>query len=372
MFDGYLTAEAKLPASASLENKLAILALTIKDNEATPNDLTSSITSLSVGDGTNTYSVTRSAAAGPIYVAIQPTTSATIGVNATDGTAHYYKELTSKTYAANNGYPVTWKMAQGAHLSAIAADFTANNGDVLTGTPASNVKISIADGANVTLKNVNITNLGANCDWAGINCLGDATLELEGTNEVCAGKNGSGYSMYPGIYIAEGKTLTIKGDGTLIAYSGPNSFGVRGAGIGGGYNIACGNIVINSGNITATGGYYAAGIGGGQSSSCGNITINGGTVTATSGSGAAGIGSGARGTCGDITISGGTVTAPGGSSAAGIGSGWQGNCGTITIKSTVTSVTATKGGDDAQSIGKGVDGSEITVNIEDPSKVTQN
>ncbi len=370
VFDGYLTAEAKLPASASLENKLAILALTIKDNEATPNDLTSSITSLSVGDGTNTYSVTRSAAAGPIYVAIQPTTSATIGVNATVGTAHYYKELTSKTYAADNGYSVTWKMAQGAHLSAIAADFTANNGDVLTGTPASNVKISIADGANVTLKNVNITNLGNNCDWAGINCLGDATLMLEGTNEVCAGKNGSGYSMYPGIYIAPDKTLTIQGDGTLTAYSGPNSFGVRGAGIGGGNNIACGNIVINSGNITATGGYYAAGIGG--YGSCGTITINGGTVTATSSSGGAGIGGGVRGTCGDITISGGTVTATGGSSAAGIGSGWQGNCGNITITSGVTYVTATMGSGATNSIGAGDGGTCGTVKIEDASKVTQN
>jgi hypothetical protein len=57
-----------LPA-ATLENQLAILAITLKDN-ATPtaNDITSTITGVTLSDGTNNYSVTRSATAGPIYV----------------------------------------------------------------------------------------------------------------------------------------------------------------------------------------------------------------------------------------------------------------------------------------------------------------
>lgn len=42
---------------------------------------------------------------------------------------------------------------------------------------------------------------------------------LEGTNEVCAGRDDGGYNYYPGIWIAKGKTLTIQGDGTLTAYS---------------------------------------------------------------------------------------------------------------------------------------------------------
>ena len=259
-------------------------------------------------------------------------------------------------------------------LATITADYEAKDGETLTGTLASNVKISIADGATVTLKDVNITNLGNNCDWAGINCPGDATLVLEGTNTVCAGRGGDGYNNYPGIWIAPDKTLTIQGDGTLTAYS--NDSQPYAAGIGGGYEIACGNIVINSGTVTATGGQGAAGIGSGQGAGCGNITINGGTVTATGGTYGAGIGSGGDGddyaSCGNITISGGTVEATGGKGAAGIGGGRNnGACGTITITSGVTSVKATKG-EGAESIGKGNEGQDITVNIENGANVTQN
>ncbi len=349
--------------SLTLENQLAILAITLKD-EAGENDITSSIKGLTLSDGTKTYNVTREAVAGPIYVAIYPTAGATITVTATDDTKNYAKTLTGKTYAKGNGYPVNWKMAEAAtDLSTISADYEAKNGETLTGTLGSNVKISIADGATVTLKNVNITNLGDGCDWAGINCPGDATLVLEGTNTVCAGRDGSGYNNYPGIYIAPDNTLTIQGDGTLTAYSVAS--GPYGAGIGGGYDISCGNIVINSGTITATGGRSAAGIGGGNEANCGNITISGGTIEATGGDGAAGIGGGNEANCGNITISGGTIEATGGDGAAGIGGGYENKaCGTINITSDVTSVTATKGSDDApNSIGRGQYGSEITVNI---------
>ena len=98
--------------SLTLVNQLAILAITLKDN-ATPtaNDITSTITGMTVSDGTYTYNVSRSAAAGPIYVAIRPTSDATITVTATDGTKNYTKTLTGKTYAANNGYSLSWRMA---------------------------------------------------------------------------------------------------------------------------------------------------------------------------------------------------------------------------------------------------------------------
>ena len=252
-------------------------------------------------------------------------------------------------------------------LSTISADYEAKDGETLTGTLTNNVKISIADGATVTLKDVTITNLGDDCDWAGINCPGDATLVLEGTNEVCAGKGDYGFINYPGIWIAPNKTLTIQGAGNLTAYSGgPYPDYPYGAGIGGGFKISCGNIVINSGTITATGGYDAAGIGiGGGDGSCGNITINGGTITATGDGGGAGIGGGYGNACGNITISGGTVSATGGYYAAGIGGGRSnGACGTITIKSTVTSVTATKGSVAPNSIGSGGEnGTAITVTI---------
>ena len=94
--------------SLTLNNQLAILAITLKNST----DITSNITGMTISDGTNTYAVSRSAVAGPIYVAIQPTSGATIEVTATDGTDDYVKTLTSKTYAANNGYNVTWNMTK--------------------------------------------------------------------------------------------------------------------------------------------------------------------------------------------------------------------------------------------------------------------
>jgi len=97
-----------LPA-ATLENQLAILALTLK-NSTGSSDITSTITGLTLSDGTRTYNVNRSAVAGPIYVAIYPTADATITVTATDGTKNYTKTLTGKTYTASNGYPVSWRM----------------------------------------------------------------------------------------------------------------------------------------------------------------------------------------------------------------------------------------------------------------------
>ena len=382
--------------SLTLENQLAILAITLKD-EAGANDITSSITGLTLSDGTYSYSVTRSAAAGPIYVAIRPTSSANIDITATAGTKNYTKTLTSKTYAASNGYSVSWKMMQVAtDLSTLTAAYTAQDGDILTGTLGSNVKISIADGATVTLKDVTIN--GEDNDsykWAGITCLGDATITLEGTNTV------KGFDQdYPGIHVPEGKTLTINGTGSASITASSNGYG---AGIGGGNGVACGNIVINGGTVTATGGDFAAGIGGGDNYlPCGNIVINGGTVTATGGYMGAGIGSSNYGSCGAITISGGTVTATGGGDGAGIGSGEtgsfdaitisggtvtatglreaagigggceNGDCGTITIKSTVTKVTATKGSDAPFSIGAGNGGAGITVTIAAGANVIQN
>ena len=278
-------------------------------------------------------------------------------------------------------------------LSTINVNYTASNGETLTGTLASNVKISIADGATVTLNNVTIN--GTNDSkyyWAGITCLGDATIILSGTNTVKGF-----YENYPGIQTAASKTLIINGTGSLTASSysyaaaigGGNGLacgnieiqggtitatsGGRGAGIGGGINANCGNITISGGTVTATGGERGAGIGGGYNASWGNITISGGNVTATGGNNGAGIGGGKRGnanfSCGNINISGGTVTATGGQGAAGIGGGsgtnnsYESSCGTITITTDVTKVTATKGSDATNSIGAGQYGTCGTVTI---------
>ena len=346
-FEGTLTAASELPASVSLANKLAILALTIKNSGGT--ELTG-ITGMNIIAGTNSYSITGKDGDGHIYAAIQPTSGANISYFATDGTKNYTKAVTGKTYVAGNIYNLGLSMTDASvvNLAGVPENATINvsNGKTITGALTDDeygdltyATITIEDGAIVTLKDVVINldgNLTSGSGISGITCDGNATIILEGDNTV----KGFGRS---GIEVKSGYTLTILGTGTLIA-SGYNTF----SGIGGE-----GNIVINGGNITATGGEGAAGIGGGKNASCGNIVINsGGTITATGGNKAAGIGSGFEGTCGNITISGGIVEATGGSEGnqygAGIGSG--ASCSidyttSITITSGVTSVTATRGGD---------------------------
>ncbi len=96
--------------SLTLENQLAILAINLKNGST---DITGDITDMSISDGTNTYYVSSSVTEGPIYVAILPTSGATINVTAYDGSKDYGKTLaTTKTYAAGNGYNVTWNMSE--------------------------------------------------------------------------------------------------------------------------------------------------------------------------------------------------------------------------------------------------------------------
>ena len=283
---------------------------------------------------------------------------------------------------------------------------TLQNGDAVTGLLNGNntskrLKISIANGATVILKGVDIRGRDdTRYKWAGLTCAGDATIILAvGSENTVKGF----YCDYPGIFIAEGKTLTIQGSGSLTAspYDG-GTISSFGAGIGGATNIACGNIVIEGGTVTAKGGGFCAGIGSGVNASCGNISISGNAhVTATGGSNGAGIGTGCAtgsniSTCGNITISGsanvkatgiydgagigsgyhgtvsgtisiegGTVEATAGSAySAGIGSGNEGSCGAIVIGSSITRVVATKTGKSCDIIGKGYEGTCGTLTID--------
>ena len=224
----------------------------------------------------------------------------------------------------------------------IGSSLTIGNGETVTGTLGVDCNISVSAGAEITLSGVTINRTSSDKSYAGLNCLGNATIILDGPNTVTNTVNGFG-GGYPGIYVKPGYTLTIKGSGTLNAMGNSG-----GAGIGGGKNINSGNIVIEgSPTINATGTYYGAGIGGGKSSTCGTITIKGGTITARGNlEGGAGIGGGGYGTCDNIRIEGGTVWAYGGyntgtgNSAPGIGSGDYGTCGTITITTGITAVRA--------------------------------
>ena len=232
------------------------------------------------------------------------------------------------------------------NLASITENTTFSDGAILSGILGANVKISIAAGATVTLRDVTINGIHRDDSylWAGINCEGNATLILEGTNKV------KGFhEYYPGIHVTEGSTLTIQGDGSLTASSngwgagiGSGRHGFENSSPSSGFFVPCGNINIQGGTITATGGTAAAGIGAASRSSCGNITISGGTITATGGEYAAGIGSGGydywnldNSSCGNITISGAHVTATkGGGSPNSIGKGYGASCGTVTIGGT--------------------------------------
>ena len=128
----------------------------------------------------------------------------------------------------------------------------------------------------------------------------DATIELDGKNELKSGSYNAGLEKNE--HEAEG-TLTIKDDkgkdGSLTAEGGDNG----GAGIGGGMESTGSNIKITGGTIEAVGGEGAAGIGGGVYGTGRDIEISGGKVSATGGDmdenldpsrpGAAGIGDGA-------------------------------------------------------------------------------
>jgi hypothetical protein len=95
--------------SLTLENQLAILGINLKNGST---DITGDIMDMTISVGTNNYYVNFSEVAGPIYVAILPTSGATINVTAYDGSKDYGKTLTTKTYAAGNGYNVTWNMSE--------------------------------------------------------------------------------------------------------------------------------------------------------------------------------------------------------------------------------------------------------------------
>ncbi len=207
-------------------------------------------------------------------------------------------------------------------LSTLTEDYTFKDGDVLTGTlDGTNtvIKLSVAPDAKVILSGAQILgeDQGILVDtWAGLTCLGNATIILDGENTVRSFDRD-----FPCIQAGpDGSKLIITGDGKLTAE------GSSSAGIGISNYIACGDIEIQGGDLTLKD--SNAGIGSWTGGSCGDITISGGTITAQGHD--VGIGSGLYGSCGDIIITGGTITAQGGEVEIG-SSGFYSFCGDITI-----------------------------------------
>ena len=244
--------------------------------------------------------------------------------------------------------------------------------------------ILIKDGANLTVKSADGYGKD-NYSQTRIEIEKDAsvTLTLDGTyidtidttdspilipenstgnvNIILKGENGLKAGDYCAAIQKDGDaenigTLTISGEGSLIAMGGVNA-----AGVGSGKTKPVKNIMITGGTITATGGESGAGIGSGYYRAGSNITISGGTIMATGGNSAAGIGGGERGAGSNITITGGTVIATATAEAenistgAGIGGGYSGEGNNITISGgTVTATSIAVG--DAGATGAGIGG----------------
>ena len=156
-------------------------------------------------------------------------------------------------------------------------------GHTFTGTVQA-AMISVESGThNVTFSGLNIFEAA----YVGIAPNATMNLTLEGSNTIKGSECG--------IYVPKGATLVITAESAgSLDVSGPYS-----AGIGGSLydlnnndgDIDCGTVIINGGNITATGGsagYASAGIGGAagdftNDGKGGNITINGGKVVAKGG-----------------------------------------------------------------------------------------
>ena len=224
------------------------------------------------------------------------------------------------TLMDNNGRPTRTIIDWDGNLAELDRDVVVKDGTTLYGTLQGNYRVSITNGATVALSDA-VINLPEDQtrEWAGLTCLGDARIVLEGENVV----RGS-HAYYPGIHVPVGSTLTIEGDGTLDASSNG-----RGAGIGGGWNVSCGNIVIEGGTINAVGGSNCAGIGGGYPklvpTSCGNITINSGIAKVIATAGPA-----AEVASSPAAPIGGAPAGPGGSCA----------CGTITVAPSLLDMTS--------------------------------
>lgn len=265
----------------------------------------------------------------------------------------------------------------------------------------STITISTSDGAtaNVTIEDVNISSSGDSID------VGDssANIKLEGDNKLSS-ESGSSIHVSGGDVTITGSgsleagskndnnnnaaigshkdedmsgSIHITGDATVTIIKNDTGYG-DGAGIGSGDSgEMSGSIIIDgNANVDSFSNYDGAGIGSGDGGEMsGDITIGGNAqVTAVSECDGAGIGAGWRSDMsGNITIGDNArVTAWGDSSGAGIGSGDKGNVsGTITIGGNAQ-VTAGSN-DNGAGIGGGEKGSITSTGriiIRDSAKVT--
>ena len=406
VYDGTLTGYA-LPASVTLANKLAICAFTIKNADGTQ-DITTTITNLTISDGTYNYSISRSNLISPIYVAMMPVADANITMTATDKDGqHYAKSLTNITYAANNIYPLAMRMAEsfktystlpvGTHLNVgdqidLLNEFNIN-GDVeqlsSSNAPYTLVRANVegntvteaADGTYYVFKDKNgdfygkDAGLHASAASDGIFVAGyyEGMKSYTMLSHVNLANVATAYTAqtYDCLYGILGSEVQISIADNAVVWLGGVSINADGTMTGGYSGITClGNATINLADGTTNtvrgmaddySGIFVPHNDTGEGDEY-TLTIRGtGTLNAFGGQNAAGIGANSLYDSGNIVIAGGIINATGGGNAAGIGSAYFGKCGNITIENTVTSVTAIKGENANESIGRGYGGSCGTV-----------
>ena len=401
VYDGTLNGYA-LPASVTLANKLAICAFTIKNADGTQ-DITTTITNLTISDGTYNYSISRSNLISPIYVAMMPVDNANITMTATDNDGqHYAKSLTNITYAANNIYPLAMRMAEsfktystlpaGTHLNVgdqlDLSSYFLINGDVLEQLTSSyapytlvraNVEGSTvteaADGAYYVFKDKNgdfygkDAGLHASAASDGIFVAGyyEGMKSYTMLSHVNLANITAAYTAqtYDCLYGTLGSNVQISIANNATVWLGGVSINADGTMTGEYAGITCsGNATINlvegsTNTVRGMADYYSGIFVPHNDTDEGDeytLTIRGtGTLNAFGGQNAAGIGANSRYDSGNIVIAGGIINATGGENAAGIGTGEHSTCGDITITSGVTSVEATMGIQAEAPIGKGKD-----------------
>ncbi len=312
-FDGTMTAQGNLPSTATLENQLTIGKFTIKNTSDA--DITNTVTKLTIGDGTNTYTVNTSTLS-TIYVAMKPIAgSQTVTVNATDGTNNYTKSVKGNDLAASNIYDITVKVIRKITYLKYTSATDSSYVDVLT--------------TNATI-------------WTGTVSTGDinvsaGTYIVEGT-ATCTGR-----LILKGevnLILTNGSKLTVDGD--INAASTP--LNIYGQGISSSMgqlvvNSSSGNsaIKVNDKDLTIHGGKVVANAmdngGHGIFTYGGSFTLYNGVLDASSHNYGIGIYSTSTN---PISIYNGNVTARGGNASSyNGGSGICNENGSITIKDAV-------------------------------------
>ena len=303
VFDGTFTSDAKLPLSANLSNHLAVCEFTIKDHEGT--DVTSTVTKLTIQTLTSelTYEINREAAAGPIYVAMLPITTAedvTFTVNAGE-TILFQKTVSSVILAANSMYPITL-IESVSYVRYDVSGTTATAVNVQTTEPYTILSNSTTDvtwssGTYVVLSDVTISAnvyLADGADVKLIICDGKELKvnSIDGTN---ATLTIYGQTNSTGKLTADYTNTSVKKDAIWVRY-----LHVHGGDITAKSNNSCalsigvanvspykyGYLNLYHGQISATGSVSSSGAGAPGMVISGDLTVYSGNIDAQGGAGA--------------------------------------------------------------------------------------